>query len=121
MKKGVFKKILGGLSLTTVMFAFQACYGTPQDFGRDLLVKGQVKSKTSGEPIKGIKVSVMDNRQYEMTDEEGRFSFYTERSSELRLQFQDVDGEQNKLYADKDTVLTSFGDRVDLAVALDEK
>ena len=35
------------------MFIFQAWYGTPQDFGLDLLVEGQVKSNTSELPIKG--------------------------------------------------------------------
>jgi hypothetical protein len=121
MKRNVIRKIIRGLSLTSAMFVFQACYGTPQDFGFDLLIEGQVKSKNSGLPIKGIKVSVADNMQYEMTDEEGKFSFYTGIIEGLTLQFQDIDSIQNGLYIDKDTVLTDFDENNYLDIALEEK
>lgn len=121
MKRNWIRKIVGGLSLTSAMFIFQACYGTPQDFGLDLLVEGQVKSKTSGLPIKGIKVSVADNMQYEITNEEGQFSFYTEMLEGLTLQFQDVDSIQNGLYTDKDTVLTEISEKVYLDIIMEEK
>lgn len=121
MKRNWIRKIVGGLSLTSAMFVFQACYGTPQDFGLDLLIEGQVKAKTSGLPIKGIKVSVADNMQYEITDEEGKFSFYTEMLEGLTLQFQDIDSMQNGLYYDKDTVLTELGEKVSLDITLEEK
>ncbi len=121
MKRNVIRRIVGGISLTSALFVFQACYGTPQDFGLDLLIEGQVKSKTSGEPIKGIKVSVADRMQYQVTDEEGRFSFYTETMEELTLQFQDIDASQNGLYADKDTVLSNLSERVYLNIALENK
>ena len=91
MKGNWIRKIVGGLSLTSAMFIFQACYGTPQDYGLDLLIEGQVKSKTSGLPIQGIKVSVAYNMQYEIADEEGKFSFYTELLKGLTLKFQDID------------------------------
>jgi len=121
MKQNWIRKIVGGLSLTSAMFVFQACYGTPQDFGLDLLIEGQVKAKTSGLPIKGIKVSVADNMQYEITDEEGKFSFYTEMLEGLTLQFQDIDSIQNGLYYDKDTILTELSEKVSLDVTLEEK
>ena len=79
MKRDWKRKIIGGLCLTSIAFVFQSCYGTPQDFGDDLLIEGQVKSKTSGLPIKGIKVSIADKIQYTNTDENGKFSFYIER------------------------------------------
>jgi hypothetical protein len=121
MKKNLIRKIVGGLSLTSALFVFQACYGTPQDFGLDLLIEGQVKSKTSGLPIKGIKVSVAENMQYELTDEEGAFSFYTEMLEGLTLQFQDIDSAQNGLYIEKDTVLTDLREKVYVDIALEEK
>jgi hypothetical protein len=121
MKRNVIRKIIGGLSLTTAMFVFQACYGSPQDFELDLLIEGQVKSKTSGLPIKGIKVSVANNMQYEMTDEEGKFSFYTEMIEGLTLQFQDIDSTQSGLYIDKDSILTDLNEKIYLEVALEEK
>ncbi len=121
MKRNVIRKIVGGLSLTSAMFIFQACYGTPQDFGLDLLIEGQVKANTSGLPIKGIKVSVADNMQYELTDENGKFSFYTEMLEGLKLQFQDIDSNQNGLYVDKDTVLADLSENVYLDIVLEEK
>jgi len=121
MKSNWIRKIVGGISLTSAMFVFQACYGTPQDFGFDLLIEGQVKSKTSGLPVKGIKVSVTDNMQYEITDENGKFSFYTEMLKSLTLQFQDIDSTQNGLYANKDTVLNGLSEKVYLDIVLEEK
>jgi len=121
MKRNMIRKIIGGLSLTSVLFVFQACYGTPQDIGFDLLIEGQVVSKTSGLPINGIKVSVANNMQYEMTDEEGKFMFYTEKLEGLTLQFQDIDSTQNGHYIDKDTVLTDMSENVYLDIALEEK
>lgn len=121
MKKNWVRKIAGGLSFTSAMFVFQACYGTPQDFGLDLLIEGQVKSKTSGLPIKGIKVSVADNMQYEITDEEGNFLFYTEMLEGLTLRFQDIDSLENGLYINKDTVLTELRDKVYLDIVMEEK
>ena len=121
MKRNWVRKIIGGLSFTSVLFVFQACYGTPQDFGFDLLIEGQVKSQTSGLPIKGIKVSVADNMQYEITNENGQFSFYTEMLDGLTLQFQDIDSIQNGLYFNKDTVLTELSEKVYLDIMLEEK
>jgi len=121
MNRNIVRKLIGGLSLTSAMFVFQACYGTPQDFGLDLLIEGQVKSKVSGLPIKGIKVSVANNMQYALTDNEGKFSFYTEMLEGLKIQFQDIDATQNGLYADQDTVLTDLSEKVYLDIALEEK
>jgi hypothetical protein len=118
MVRNWIRKIIGGLSFTSVMFIFQACYGTPQDFGLDLLIEGQVKSKTSGLPVKGVKVSVANNIQYEFTDAEGRFSFYTEILENLTVKFQDVDGDQNGLFADKDTIIANNQKKVYLNVLL---
>ena len=98
MNRNWIRKVIGGLSLTSAMFVFQACYGTPQDFGLDLLVEGHVKSKISGFPIKGIKVSVSDNLQYDYTNDEGRFSFYTEKTDTLSILFEDIDSTQNGTY-----------------------
>lgn len=121
MKRSWIKNIVGGLSLTSAMFVFQACYGTPQDFGLDLLIEGQVKAKTSGMPIKGIKVSVAQNMQYQITDENGNFSFYTEMMDKVKLEFADVDSVQNGTYANRDTVLTDFSEKLYLNILLENK
>jgi hypothetical protein len=40
MKRNLLRRVLGSLSLTTAAFIFQACYGTPQDFGLDVYISG---------------------------------------------------------------------------------
>ena len=123
MKRNLMRKIVGGLSLTSALFVFQACYGTPQDVGLDFFIHGQVKSKTTGLPVCGIKVVTEETMQYERTDEEGRFSLYAPHYSNLTLRFLDTDSVQNGLYADKDTLLTNLSGSksVYLDIVLEEK
>jgi putative lipoprotein (rSAM/lipoprotein system) len=118
MKKNWRRKLLGGLSLTSALFIFQACYGTPQDFGLDIFIEGQVKSLTTGNPIKGIKVSVAGNIQYEFTSEDGKFSFYTETAASYKIRFEDIDATQNGLFQTSDTLITTINKRIYLDVAL---
>jgi len=106
MKRNWKRKIIGGLCLTSVAFVFQACYGTPQDIKNDFLVEGLVKSKMTGLPIKGIKVSIAEKVQYTNTDINGRFSFYIEKIQKLRIKFTDVDSTENFLFSNKDTIVT---------------
>jgi hypothetical protein len=128
MKRDWKRKIIGGLCLTSIAFVFQACYGTPQDFGNDLLIEGQVKSKTSGLPIKGIKVSVSESVQYANTDENGKFSFYIGKLQNANIKFTDVDSTQNIWFSNKDTliiikdsVLMSKQPKVYLNIELEKK
>lgn len=119
MKSRLLRSIVGGLSFTTALFIFQACYGTPQDFGLDVLVEGQVKSRATGLPVKGIRVSVQDGIQYTTTNDEGRFGFYTERLDQLKVAFEDIDAEESGVFSSKDTVLVNFPDVVYLDILLD--
>ena len=121
MKRNLVRKLLGGMSLTTAVFIFQACYGTPQDFGADIFIDGLVKSKNTGEPIKGIKVSVADNPQYQYTNDAGEFSFYTESADIKVIKFQDIDSIQNGAFINKDTILTNVYRQVYLDVFLEDK
>ena len=121
MKRNWVRNIIGGLSFTSALFIFQACYGTMQDMTNDLLIEGQVKSKTSGFPVKGIKVSVAENMQYEITDKNGRFSFYTMFTDTLRIGFEDIDPILDGGFLKKDTVLTNIVDSVFLNIILEEK
>jgi putative lipoprotein (rSAM/lipoprotein system) len=121
MKINWIRKLLRGLSLTTAMFVFQACYGPPQDFGADVYVRGLVKSKKTGEPIQGIKVSVADNPQYVYTNNDGSFSFYTETADSCKIMFEDIDSNQNGAFNNKDTILTNISDEVYLNILLEDK
>ena len=118
MKRNWIRTIIGGLSFTSALFIFQACYGTPQDLQNDLLLEGQVKSKASGLPIKGIKVSVPDFMQSQLTDENGSFSFYTGAKQNLKVQFDDVDVAQNGSYAQKDTMINPVSPKIFLNITL---
>jgi len=120
MKRNWFRKILGAISLTSVLFVFQACYGTPQDYGLDVLVEGQVLSGTTGLPIEGIKVSVADNIQYEFTNSSGMFSFYAEKHNQITLKFEDIDLAQNSSFANRNTLLSNASDEVYLNIVMDE-
>jgi hypothetical protein len=132
MKKGWLKNIFKGMCLTSAVFVFQACYGTPQDFGQDVHVNGVVKSKKTGEPIKGIKVSVgllnsnYSKEQYEFkqhghTDESGRFSLYIYETDKVLVSFEDIDSADSKNYATKDTIFTVSGSEIVLNIELEEK
>ena len=106
MKKDWKRKIIGGLCLTSIAFVFQACYGTPQDIGQDLLIEGKVTSKTTGLPIKGIKVSFDQRVQYANTDENGKFSLYMDKLQHAKIKFTDVDSTRNIWFSNKDTLIT---------------
>lgn len=121
MKSKLIRKLIGGLSFTTAMFIFQACYGTPQDFGNDVFIEGLVKSKKTGQPIKGIKVSVKDNPQYEFTGEDGSFSFYTFATERCTVKFEDTDSNQNGSFIDKDTILVNPFNKIHLDILLEER
>jgi putative lipoprotein (rSAM/lipoprotein system) len=120
MKRNWRKGIIGGLSFTSALFIFQACYGMPQDFYEDIQFSGQVKSKTTGKPIEGILVSLNDGAAVE-TSENGEFQFFSMPLDQANLRFQDVDGENNGEYVSKDTVITQPGEYVVLEIELEEK
>lgn len=117
-KRNWARKIIGGLSFTSAMFIFQACYGTPQDFEPDLLIEGKVKAQATGLPIKSIRVTVDGDVQNMLTDEAGSFSFYTLMKDSITLRFEDIDNSQNGSFATKDTVLTDFTNEIFLDIAL---
>lgn len=120
MKRNWIRKILGGLGFTTVLFTFQACYGTPQDFELDLYVEGQVKSEKTGLPLKGIIVSVDHGTFYDETDEEGRFGFYTLKNDSLLVNVINADSTLNGSYLNKDSLVSVKSEKVYLDIKLAE-
>jgi hypothetical protein len=91
----ILRKIYTALGLTAAALVFQACYGTPQSLGLDVCIQGLVKSKKQKAPVKGIKVSVKDMPQYELTDNYGKFQFYVQRDGNCAILFEDIDGVEN--------------------------
>jgi putative lipoprotein (rSAM/lipoprotein system) len=114
----ILRKIYTGLGLTTVALVFQACYGTPQTMGLDVLIRGVVKSKTTNKPIEGIKVSVKDMYQYELTDSAGKFQFYVPQEEICIIQLDDIDGAENGSYSSTQISVDLSKDRMDLGYIL---
>ncbi|MFA6128554.1 MAG: hypothetical protein WC699_14745 [Bacteroidales bacterium] len=86
------------------MFAFQACYGTPQDFGQDILVQGTVRSQASGTAVPGIKVQILESGQYTVSASDGTWLIYCERFYQYTVKFSDTDGTKNGIYQECDTI-----------------
>ena len=120
MKTKIFRTIFGIFSLGGILFAFQACYGTPQDFGMDILVTGKVMSGETKAGIPNIRVGLTGFGGYQFTETDGTFSFYTERMSEFHFTFADMDGALNGTYQPKDTVVTcpDSEETIDLQIEL---
>lgn len=119
-RKNFWKYLVGGASLTTFMFIFQACYGTPQDMHPDVLIQGQVTSSQDGSAIPDIKIKFDDDNQYAMTDSNGNFAFYTYERDAYNLIFEDIDSTNNGAYLSKDTSIVSDEYEINLNIALDE-
>ena len=128
MKKGWLRNMFRGLCLTSAVFVFQACYGTPQDFGQDIHVNGVVKSKKTGEPIEGIMIlagastseKAYSMSQYFETDKSGKFSFYIYEMDKMHVSFVDTNVSDGKDYARKDTIFTVHGSEIVLNIELEE-
>ena len=120
-KRKILRRIFGALSLSSALFVFQACYGTLKDFGADVFIQGFVKSKTTNSPIPGIKVSIANQPQYEITDNTGKFKIYTSLGNEYNLKFEDIDDVKNGAFLPKDTILTTVNESTLLNVYLNDK
>jgi hypothetical protein len=121
MQSILLRKILGGLSLTSALFMFQACYGTGPDYKPDILIEGRVTSARTGDPIKGIKISNADGYQYQFSDPDGKFSFYTDPYSNKKFHFEDVDSTENGSFLSRDTVPEFISNYAYLEISLEEK
>ncbi|MDR0364950.1 MAG: carboxypeptidase-like regulatory domain-containing protein [Bacteroidales bacterium] len=126
MKKNRLRKFLGGLSFATLLFAFQACYGTPQDDGLDIYLYGKIVSKTNGEPVQGINVFVSNLDYYgtlpcAVSDEDGNFSFFTVLNDHIAVRFEDINPLEYGHFLQKDTVLTNiYTTKILLNIELEE-
>ena len=123
----LLRRIFNGVSLTAVAFIFQACYGPDPGTYCDVKLTGTVTSKTTNLPIKGIKVAVNEGLSFGLTDENGKFDFYTSfdtyhSQDGMNIHFLDVDGEENGHFADKTMSIEPVcKDEIKIDMELDEK
>jgi len=119
------RNIAKGLSLTSMLFVFQACYGSPQDMDPDVHISGIVLSDTTENPIQNIKVKLINKDsgmiQSQQTDENGRFSIYTDPSNSYELNFSDIDSTENNVYIEKDTIISNVGGSTYLKISLEKQ
>ena len=120
-KRKFLRRIFGVLSLSSALFVFQACYGTPKDMGSDVYIQGLVKSKATNQPIPGIKVSILNHPQYELTDQAGMFKIYTSREDIYTVKFEDIGSNQSVKFLPKDTVIKIVNESTILNVSLNAK
>ena len=121
MKRNRLRSMIGGLSFTSALFIFQACYGMPQDMMEDILVEGRVTSRSTDLPVEGIKVGVENFDHHAITNSQGEFSFHTLVDGHLFLLFEDMDPAAHGNFARLDTVITYPRQREYLYIALEEK
>jgi uncharacterized protein YfaS (alpha-2-macroglobulin family) len=86
---------------------------------RDNRVEGVITSKTTGLPIPGIKVSWVNQSYSGTTDQSGIFIFYLPLNEEYLLRFEDVDGAQNGLYLQRDTLVKVTDGQLSLQIKMD--
>lgn len=120
-KRKILRRVFGVLSLSSALFVFQACYGTPKDMGSDVYIQGLVKSKATNQPISGIKVSILNHPQYELTDQAGNFKIYTSKEDSYTIRFEDIASNQSVKFLSKDTVIKIVNESTILNVSLNAK
>lgn len=114
----IFRNLLKASTLTTALFIFQACYGTPQDplyFDDGYAPMTFVMESTDGAPLEGIQVRVKSGEEsfYDLgvTDAAGRckvdIPYKRNDVDSPYLRFQDPNG--NYFY--KDTTLADLRER----------
>ena len=122
-------KILKGISLTGVLFVFQACYGEPYDpllrEGGQAPMSFTLVCGQDGKPIKGVKIYASpwktdDGKQIiGTTGADGKCSVsipYLRNVEGPFVRFEDTGG----VYAVKDTTLADLRER-DILVKMDPK
>jgi len=132
----LLRTILGSISLTTMAFIFQACYGPSRDYYfHNVKLTGTVSSKTTNLPIKGIKVTVNEGVIYGYTDDNGNFDFYADvcncsyyendihyTPDKVSVHFLDIDGIENGSFRDTTIIVNRENkNEVKINIQLSEK
>ncbi|MBN1116740.1 MAG: carboxypeptidase-like regulatory domain-containing protein [Bacteroidales bacterium] len=105
VKREILKRALSLFSLSTVAFAFQACYGTLNDFEYDVEITGRITSDESGDPIPNIQVEAKEINNMTWTDANGEFYLYAPMDTIYTLLVSDIDSTANgEFYSGKKVI-----------------
>ncbi len=119
-KQQFIRFLFGSFSFTTIMFAFQACYGVPENY---YYIDGQVVSASNGEPIPNIQVyNNYHGKQFaSQSDHEGNFFVAIDNNAiSATLCFRDIDGDNNGKFVNLDTLVSTESSKK-IIVTLHEK
>ena len=111
----ILRAIYRGLGVTAVTLVFHSCdglsgnessgnessgveaydipapaYGMPPDYREELIIRGSIISKETGEPIPGIHVRI-DGYNWSFAVDIGRFYIYVPKQDNYQIIFTDVD------------------------------
>ena len=110
--------LLKGLSLTTALFIFQACYGTPEGINH-ICMSFKVMAADTGDPMEGVKISARVNGYNGPSWSNG---YLTGPDGEAYVYFQRMDDEvlppafhfepADDAYCVKDTIITDLSSRL---------
>lgn len=111
----LFRNLLKGATLTTAMFIFQACYGTP-DWYQNTDIKFKVVSAVDNKPLDHVsiytRVAEAENLDWNLcgyTGEDGVLDAYVGYDAHVAPQFRfDAEGD---IYEVKDTVIADMTPR----------
>lgn len=90
-KRSFWRRMLALFSLSSVAFAFQACYGIETDMYFDVQISGRVTALDTGKPIEGISVSLKDAYSEGLTDSSGYYMLYAPLDSTYVMIYADID------------------------------
>jgi len=117
----MIRAMIHSCSFTGALFVFQACYGPPPGVDDTIYLNGKVKSSESSQPIEGIKVSIDNNSQNELTKSDGSFWFQVDSEKSHSIKFEDIDSEINGLFQTLELTIPSVQKDTTIEVLLDEK
>ena len=109
-KQKLLRFLFGSFSFTALMFAFQACYGMPEQY-IEASIQGRVTDIETLEPIEGLEVSsdvivgLVDttDQNGQFVDPLGKRSLY--EGWEYHITVTDIDGAENGYYETLDTLI----------------
>lgn len=116
IKSGLLKKILGLFGAAGFLMTFQACYGTPQNLYH---TDGVITDAETNKGIPNLQVNCISDTDTVsvLTNQEGVFwATYINDTESVKLQIRDIDGEENGLYADYDTLLKTGNHDINLSL-----
>ncbi len=119
-KRRLIRAMIHSCSFTGALFVFQACYGPPPGVDDTVYIKGKVKSSETSQPIQGIRVSLNNDQQSDITKSDGFFSFQADSDRNYSIKFKDIDSTLNGSYKDKEISLKNIDKDTTFEVLLDE-